>query len=375
MRLATKSIVMHESAQSRVELDWVTIMSYAEDMRAGDEFPPVVVFHDGKTYWLADGFHRVRAALETEAETIAADVRQGTLIDAQWFSCGANQKQGLRRTNADKRESTIRAIKLWPQLYSNRMINYSEIARQVGVTKELVSKLGSELLQNNCQNLTIAPTVTNTEPVPEQTLVQTQLVIMDEKEEGEEVLPVPPVVVEQEPVPSLVQEEDAVLAEDRAEVAEQELWEEDQVLMQSAERVIVSTVDGGEINIYQAVTLVATISGLAIPAWTKVYWTVKRATSEADTDAILQLVETNPSAGTDGLLRVNGAAGTAGNGSLTVDQAAGTVVIDLVMTVCDDLALATGLVWSLKALHPTSAATLLATGTVNVLGQATMAVA
>lgn len=139
---------------------------------------------------------------------------------------------------------------------------------------------------------------------------------------------------------------------------------------------VVSAVDGGELAIYQAVSFQATISGLAIPAdWTKVYWTVKRATSEADADAILQLVETNPAAGTDGLLRLNGAAGTAANGTLTVSQAAGTVVIDLVMMVCDDLALATGLVWSLKALHPTSASTLLATGTVNVLGQATMAVA
>ena len=139
---------------------------------------------------------------------------------------------------------------------------------------------------------------------------------------------------------------------------------------------VVSAVDGGEINIYQAVSLSATTSGLSIPSgWTKVYWTVKRATSEADADAILQLVETNPAAGTDGLLRVNGAAGTAANGTLTVNQAGGTVVIDLVMTICDDLALATGLVWSLKVLHPTSASTLLAIGTVNVLGQATMAVA
>lgn len=139
---------------------------------------------------------------------------------------------------------------------------------------------------------------------------------------------------------------------------------------------VVSAVDGDVLTIYQAVSFQATISGLTIPAgWTKVYWTVKRATVEADTDAILQLVESNPGAGTDGLLRVNGAAGTAANGTLTVSQAAGTVVIDLMMTICDDLALATGLVWSLKALHPTSASTLLATGTVNVLGQATAAVA
>lgn len=144
----------------------------------------------------------------------------------------------------------------------------------------------------------------------------------------------------------------------------------------TATLTVVSAVDGGELAIYQAVSFQATISGLAIPAdWTKVYWTVKRATSEADTDAILQLVETNPGAGTDGLLRLNGAAGTAANGTLTVSQAAGTVVIDLVMTICDDLALATGLVWSLKALRPTSASTLLAIGTVNVLGQATAAVA
>ncbi len=138
---------------------------------------------------------------------------------------------------------------------------------------------------------------------------------------------------------------------------------------------VVSAVDGGELTIYQAVSFAATISGLAIPAgWTKIYWTVKRATSEADADAILQIVETNPSAGTDGLLRINGAAGTAASGSLTVDQAAGTVAIALVDDVTDDLALATGLVWSLKAIA-TSTSTLLATGTLHVLGQATAAVA
>lgn len=139
---------------------------------------------------------------------------------------------------------------------------------------------------------------------------------------------------------------------------------------------VVSAVDGDEISIYQAVSLSATISGLSIPAsWTKIYWTVKRSTSEADADAILQIVETNPGAGTDGLLRLNGAAGTAANGSLTVDQAAGTVVIALDDGTTDDLALATGLVWSLKALYSTSSSQLLAVGTVNVLDQATLAVA
>jgi hypothetical protein len=133
--------------------------------------------------------------------------------------------------------------------------------------------------------------------------------------------------------------------------------------------------DAGVLTLVQAVSFAATVSGLAIPAgWTKIYFTVKQATSQADTDAILQVVETNPGAGTDGLLRLNGAAGTAANGSLTVDQAGGTVAIALVDDVTDDLALATGLVWSLKAIA-TSTSTLLATGTLNVLGQATAAVA
>lgn len=139
---------------------------------------------------------------------------------------------------------------------------------------------------------------------------------------------------------------------------------------------VVSAVDGDVITIYQAVSLSATISGLSIPAaWTKLWFTVKQDSSQADADAIIQMIETNPGAGTDGLLRLNGAAGTAANGTLTVSQAAGTVVIDLLATVTDDLALATGLHWSLKALATAGATTLLAVGTLNVRGQATAAVA
>ena len=94
---------------------------------------------------------------------------------------------------------------------------------------------------------------------------------------------------------------------------------------------VVSAVDGDVLTIYQAVSFQATISGLSIPAaWTKLWWTVKQDPAQADTDAIIQMIETNPAALTDGLLRLNGAAGTAANGTLTVNQAAGTVVIDLV---------------------------------------------
>lgn len=77
-------------------------------MLSGIEFDPIVVFFDGGTYWLADGFHRVRAARDGGVASLAADVRQGTKRDAILYSAGANSKHGLKRTNEDKR----RAVKM-----------------------------------------------------------------------------------------------------------------------------------------------------------------------------------------------------------------------------------------------------------------------
>ncbi len=49
-------------AQAGVEINETTVADYAADMASGAGFPPVVVYFDGTDYWLADGFHRVRAA-------------------------------------------------------------------------------------------------------------------------------------------------------------------------------------------------------------------------------------------------------------------------------------------------------------------------
>lgn len=50
--------------QSRARLELAVIAEYAECMRHGANFPPVVVYYDGQAYWLADGFHRVAGALQ-----------------------------------------------------------------------------------------------------------------------------------------------------------------------------------------------------------------------------------------------------------------------------------------------------------------------
>jgi len=62
--LSLSRIVAHQEVQARVAMNEETIEEYAEAMRNGDKFPPVVVFSDddGASYWLADGFHRFEAA-------------------------------------------------------------------------------------------------------------------------------------------------------------------------------------------------------------------------------------------------------------------------------------------------------------------------
>src|SRR5690348_12642660 len=83
--------------QVREKLDETVVEEYAERMTAGDLFPPVVVIHDGEHYWLADGFHRLRARVKLEKETIDCRVFEGSCRDAILVAVKANSTHGLRR--------------------------------------------------------------------------------------------------------------------------------------------------------------------------------------------------------------------------------------------------------------------------------------
>ncbi len=100
-----KTIRIDGGTQSRVEINNEIVTEYAEAIKAGSEFPAVVVFNDGVDNWLADGFHRFHAHNQAGKASIAVDVRPGTVRDAKLFSFGANGRHGQRPTNADKRKS------------------------------------------------------------------------------------------------------------------------------------------------------------------------------------------------------------------------------------------------------------------------------
>lgn len=91
--------------QPRVLMSDETIEDYAEAMRAGAEFPPIVAYSDGESYWIADGFHRFYAATAAGLESLPAQVMTGDKRDAILHSVGANATHGQRRTNEDKRRA------------------------------------------------------------------------------------------------------------------------------------------------------------------------------------------------------------------------------------------------------------------------------
>jgi transposase-like protein len=141
VRLPIERIRLDGGTQPRTALDFAAIDDYAEAMSACGKFPPVVVFHDGEHYWLADGFHRLKAAFASGFDAIDCELRQGTLEDAQWYSFSANKTNGLRRTNEDKQRAVKSAL-LHARATS---LSNSAIARHIGVDEATVRNWRAKL--------------------------------------------------------------------------------------------------------------------------------------------------------------------------------------------------------------------------------------
>lgn len=133
--------------QMRCRIDDDTVADYRAAMIDGADFPAVVVFAEGKKYWLADGFHRYRARLSIGARDIRCEVHVGDRFDAIAYAVGANKTNGLRRTNADKQMAVRAALSL------ERLASWSDraIAELVGVDGKTVAAMrapaGAEIPQ------------------------------------------------------------------------------------------------------------------------------------------------------------------------------------------------------------------------------------
>jgi len=158
MQLELNKIRIDGGTQPRAEIDNEIVTEYAQVLKDGGKFPPVVVFFDGVVNWLADGFHRFHGHRRAAVKEIEAEVKEGTLRDAVLYSVGANAAHGLRRSNADKRKAveTMLNDEEWGK-WSN-----VQVAQQCGVSEHLVRSLRPSRSETSYVSKSGKPAVMNT---------------------------------------------------------------------------------------------------------------------------------------------------------------------------------------------------------------------
>lgn len=134
MSIKLADIRIDGGTQTRAKINLEVVSEYADLVLDGTKFHPVDVFFDGVSHWLADGFHRYHAHKRAKVKDIAATIHTGSKDDALIFALGANAKNGLRRTNEDKRKCVTIALERWPEWSDRR------IAEVCGVHHTFVGK-------------------------------------------------------------------------------------------------------------------------------------------------------------------------------------------------------------------------------------------
>lgn len=151
--LKIRDIIQDIRLQPRQSLNIETINDYAEKMHAGISFPPIVVFYVETKYYVADGFHRINAALKINLTYLSAEVKTGTFRDAVLFSVSANSSHGLNRTNEDKRKAVVTLLNdaEWSAWSNNA------IAKKCQVSLDLVNRMRNEINSSLNESLSEHP--------------------------------------------------------------------------------------------------------------------------------------------------------------------------------------------------------------------------
>lgn len=136
VRLPIAKVRRDGGTQMRGTTPQDVIAQYAEDMQAGNEFPPIWAFFDGTDYWCADGHIRIATAESVGHTEVDAIIEMGTQRDAILAACGVNREHGAHRTREDERRAVTRLLTdpEWGQ-WSDR-----EIAKRCGVSDRTVNR-------------------------------------------------------------------------------------------------------------------------------------------------------------------------------------------------------------------------------------------
>ena len=140
---ATRWVLLEEiEVDGRIQvrvggLDEDKVREYAVVMSEGGEFPPVVLFREGETLYLADGFHRVAAARRAGRGEILAEIRPGGYAGAVEYAEEANLTHGFALSTRDKRNIFERR---WRRGHAWRDLSDRLIAQALGVSHQTIGR-------------------------------------------------------------------------------------------------------------------------------------------------------------------------------------------------------------------------------------------
>jgi hypothetical protein len=144
IKFPVEMITIDSTLQTRAGPNEEAVAEYAADMEAGDEFPPAILFSDGATYRLADGFQRYAAVVKLGRKELLVIIREGNRREALLYAVGANAKHGLRRTREDKRRAVLTLLQ------DDEWRNWSdrEVAKHCSVSHTFVATIRREFSGN-----------------------------------------------------------------------------------------------------------------------------------------------------------------------------------------------------------------------------------
>jgi ParB-like chromosome segregation protein Spo0J len=116
------------------------VVDYVNDLNEGAQFPPIIVFFDGASYWVADGFHRLAAFKRAGRSTIRAEIKPGGARDAVLYTAGIKtftraQRSLLTRIKSD---AELRLVELSDRKIKIDALNaaLADIIRIIRATRE-----------------------------------------------------------------------------------------------------------------------------------------------------------------------------------------------------------------------------------------------
>ena len=131
----TKTIFLEDvdldhSPMVRADLRPEVIEEYAAIYKKDKKKLPLIdVFYESgnKRLLIGDGMHRYQAMRSLSFKACQANVHAGMYEDALKFALMANERHGIRRSQADKRRSVEEAIKQWPKVSNVQIANLASV--------------------------------------------------------------------------------------------------------------------------------------------------------------------------------------------------------------------------------------------------------